>query len=118
MSAKVIPLRPRKDIREIVDAAFKEHLRHLKPEVSNCLRSELEVLLHKHFDHETPELTLTLPQDLSENQFESIRHNFRNVLEAYNDLVTERANALFRDLYLARLEICQLKHGSPDNSRR
>ncbi len=115
MRAKVIPLRPKKDIREIVDAAFEEHLRHLKPEVSSCLRSELEVLLHKHFDHETPELTLTLPQDLSETQFELIRHNFRNVLEAYNDLVTARANLLFRDLYLARLEICQLKYDRQDN---
>jgi hypothetical protein len=112
MPAKVIPLTPHKDrIKAVVNETLSQHPPHDCPEVVACLKTELEKILEKYFIDDTPELSLVLPDDLSREQFVKIRDNIHQLFHAHNERMVERSNAIFRDLYLSKLEICQLRYG-------
>lgn len=110
MPAKVIPLAQQKtNIRALVNDALKDHPPHPCPEVVECVKSELEKILEKYFLDEAPELTLSLPEDLTREQFLQIRGNLDRAFTAHNEQLIERSNAIFRDLYLTKLEVCKLR---------
>jgi len=112
MSAKVIPFaKDQKSIKDIVNEAVSANLSHLEPQVLHCLKGEVEKMLEKHFNGEPPEMTIQLPSDLTEEQFLQIRNNFDKVFHEHNERMIQRANAIFLDLYLSRLEYCELKYG-------
>lgn len=115
MSAKIIPLPgKKKKLRQIVEEAVENNLSHKNPQVLHCLKSEVEKLLEKHCTQDAPEITLALPPDLTEDQFQAIRVNFKQVFSEHNNRMIQRSNSIFLDLYLSRLEVCELKYGNPD----
>ncbi len=112
MAAKVIPFTSKKkQLRRIIEHAVDHNLSHKNPQVLQCLKQEIEVLLEKHFNGEAPEMTLKLPADLREDQFQSIRRNFKELFNEHNERMIRRSNSIFMDLYLSRLEVCELKYG-------
>ncbi len=116
MSAKILPFsKEKRSIKDIVNEAVSANLSHLNPRVIQCLKAEVEKMLEKHFSGEPPEMTIHLPSDLSEEQFAQIQHNFEKVFQKHNDHMIERANELLLDLYLSRLEYCELKYGSENH---
>lgn len=112
MSAKIIPFsKEKKTIKDIVNEAVSANLSHLEPQVLQCLKGEVERMLEKHFSGEPPELTIKLPSNLNEEQFHQIKSNFDSAFQEHNERMIQRANEIFLDLYLSRLEYCQLKYG-------
>lgn len=117
MSAKVIPLTgKKKQIEQIIEEAVDRNLSHKNPQVLTCLKKEIAVLLEKHFSAEPPEMTLALPPDLNEAQFNAIRENFRQIFSEHNERMIQRSNSIFLDLYLSRLEVCELRYGDLDRN--
>jgi hypothetical protein len=117
MSAKVISLNARqKQIHELIDQSVEASLPHKNPRVLTCLKADMETLVEKHFNTPAPEMTLPLPKDLTAAQFQQIKTNFQQLFSEHNEHMIQRSNAIFRDLYLSRLEVCELKYGdsSPD----
>lgn len=112
MSAKVIPFSgPKKKIEQIVEEAVDTNLSHMNPRVLACLKKEVTKLVEKHFSSESPEMTILLPSDLTETQYQLIKKNFNQIFNEHNERMLQRSNAIFLDLYLSRLELCELKHG-------
>ncbi len=112
MSAKILPFsKEKKSIKDIVNEAVSTNLSHLNPKVLQCLKAEVEKMLEKHFSGDPPEMTIQLPSDLSEEQFIHIKSNFDKVFQEHNERMIQRANEIFLDLYLSRLEYCELKYG-------
>ncbi len=117
MSAKILPFaKDKKSIKDIVNEAVSSNLSHLNPQVLQCLKGEVEKMLEKHFTGEPPEMTIQLPSDLSNEQFMQIKGNFDKVFQEHNERMIQRANEIFLDLYLSRLEYCQLKYGADNQS--
>ncbi len=117
MSAKVIPIgHKKKQIEQIIAEAVDRNLSHKSPQVLTCLKKEIALLLEKHFTSDPPELALSLPSDLNEAQFQTIRDNFRQVFSEHNERMIQRSNSIFLDLYLSRLEVCELKYGDLDQT--
>ncbi len=117
MAAKVIPISgKKKPIEQIIAEAVDRNLSHKNPQVLTCLKKEIAVLLEKHFSVEPPEMTLALPPDLNEDQFHTIRENFRNIFSEHNEQMIQRSNSIFLDLYLSRLEVCELRYGDHDRN--
>lgn len=115
MSAKVIPINgKKKEIEQIIAAAVDSNLSHKNPRVLNCLKKEIALLLEKHYTADPPELKLALPADLSEGQFHLISESFQQAFSEHNERMIQRSNSIFLDLYLSRLEICELKYGDND----
>ena len=111
MSAKVIPLKkPNSRVAEMIDAALEKHPPDQCPEVIDCLKRELEKIIEKYFIDEVPELSLKLPTDLSQEQFDEIRDGLGQLFNSYNKQMMERSNSIFRDLYQSKLDLCRLKH--------
>lgn len=112
MSAKVVPLNGRKkQIRELLDQSVDASLPHKNPRVLTCLKAEIEPLVEKHFSTAMPEMTLPLPKNLTAAQFQQIKTDFQKLFSEHNERMIQRSHAIFRDLYLSRLEICELKYG-------
>ena len=112
MSAKILPFaKDKKSIREIVNEAVSNNLSNLNPQVLQCLKSEVEKMLEKHFTGDPPEMTIQLPSGLNDEQFMQIKSNFDKVFQEHNEHMIQRANEIFLDLYLSRLEYCELKYG-------
>ncbi|MBN1959004.1 MAG: hypothetical protein JXQ81_12330 [Desulfuromonadales bacterium] len=115
MSAKVIPIAgKKKQIRQIIEDAVETNLSHKNPQVLKCLKGEIEQLLEKYFTSESPQMNLMLPSDLTEDQFHMIRQNFKQLFSEHNERMVQRSNAIFLELYLSRLEVCELKYGDHD----
>lgn len=117
MPAKIISLAQHKgSIKALIDETLKKHPPHPCSEVVECVKSELEKILEKYFIDDTPELTLSLPADLTKEQFLVIRETILEAFSVHDKQVTERSNAIFRDLYLSKLEICKLRNAqiNPD----
>lgn len=112
MSAKIITLNARqKQIRELIDQSVDASLSHKNPRVLTCLKEDMETLVEKHFSSTPPEMTLPLPKDLNAAQYQQIKTNFQQLFSEHNEHMIQRSNAIFRDLYLSRLEVCELKYG-------
>ena len=113
MSAKVIPFNgQKKDIGQIVEEAVDNNLSHMNPQVLSCLKKEVTKLVEKHFSGDPPEMTILLPSDLTEDQYLAIRKNFNLAFSEHNERMVQRSNAIFLDLYLSRLEFCELKYSN------
>lgn len=116
MSAKVIPLNNRKkEIRKLIDQTVDANLSHKNPQVLSCLKSEIETLVDKHFSGTAPEIVLPLPRDLTDVQFRQIKGNLQRAFTDHNERMVRHSNAIFLDLYLSRLEVCELKYGDPQS---
>jgi phosphoribosyl-ATP pyrophosphohydrolase len=112
MSAKIIPLtEKKKSLEKIIEEAIDQNLSHKNPRVLTCLKKEVADLLKKHLVTEPPEFTLSLPDDLSEAQLKTIKENFRQLFSEHNERMIQRSNSIFLDLYLSRLEVCELRYG-------
>ncbi len=108
--AKVIPFpQTPKKVSQIVAEILDNRLTHRNPQVLHCLKRELKGLVKKHFSDEVFAATLTLPADLSDEQFRSIERAFQQ----HNDQLVCRTNALFLDLCLSRMTICELQYQTP-----
>lgn len=115
MPAKVIPLTgKKKPIRQIIEDAVENNLTHKNPQVLSCLKREIDKLLEKHFNSEAPEMTLLLPSDLTDVQLQAIKMNFRQVFSEHNERMIQRSHSIFLDLYMSRLEVCELKFGDAE----
>lgn len=104
---------PKKRVAQLVDDILESRLRHRNPEVLNCLRQEMKQLVERYFSGEDFTATLLLPADLTDEQFKSIEKNFQQTFEEHNDRMIRRANAMFLDLCMSRMSICELKYGDP-----
>jgi hypothetical protein len=113
MTAKIIQFpRSRERVSKLVDEILETRLTHHNPAVLRCLRQELKELVEKYFPAEDFSATLILPGDLTEAQFKIIEENFHSLFQEHNDRMIRRANALFFDLCLSRMAICELRQGS------
>jgi len=111
MAAKVIPIKKTQmQVRHIIDEALAKHPPDQNPEVISCLKTELEKIIETYFIDDVPELSLQLPSDLTKQQFDEIKRCLGLLFGSYNQQMLERSSLIFRDLYQAKLEICQLRH--------
>jgi hypothetical protein len=111
MAAKVIPIKKSQvQIEQIIDEALAKHPPDQNPKVINCLKTELEKIIETYFIEDVPEISLKLPSDLTQQQFDEIKKGLGQLFECYNQQMLERSSLIFRDLYQAKLEICQLRH--------
>jgi septum formation topological specificity factor MinE len=118
MAAKIIQFpRSRERVSKLVDEILETRLTHSNPDVLLCLREELKELIEKYFPSEEFTATLILPGDLTEAQFKTIEENFQAVFQEHNDRMIRRANALFFDLCLSRMAICELRHKPQDGKK-
>lgn len=112
--AKIIPFpQAPKNLSQIVEDILDTRLAHRDPAVLRCLKKELRRLVEKFFTSEEFAATLVLPPDLSEEQFRMIEKNFQQVFQAHNDQLVRRTNALFLELCLSRMTICELEQQNP-----
>ncbi len=111
MPAKIIPLaqQQKTQIRSLVDSILNDNPPHSDPDVIACVKTELEKILEKYFIDEAPEFTLRLPADLTPEQFVTIKDNVNRLFSVHNEQLIQRSNAIFRDLYLSKLEVCALR---------
>lgn len=120
MPAKIIPLaqQQKTQIRTLVDNILNDNPPHPDPDVVACVKTELEKILEKYFIDDAPEFTLTLPDNLTHEQFVTIKSSVNRIFSVHNEQQIKRSNAIFRDLYLSKLEICALrkKQGMPNGS--
>ncbi|MFO7766463.1 MAG: hypothetical protein R6V33_08535 [Pelovirga sp.] len=118
MAAKVIPLKKtERRVADIIDEVLEQHPPDQCPEVVDCLKSELEKIIEKYFINVVPELSLKLPSDLSQEQFDDIRASLGQLFDHYNEQMLERSGSIFRDLYQSKLELCRLKHRHENSER-
>ncbi|MBD1400317.1 hypothetical protein [Pelovirga terrestris] len=111
MAAKVIPIKKSQaQIEQIIDEALAKHPPDQNPEVINCLKTELEKIIETYFIEDVPEISLKLPSDLTQQQFDEIKKGLGQLVDCYNQQMLERSSLVFRDLYRAKLEICRLRH--------
>ncbi len=110
MSAKVIQF-PKSKHRatRMVDEVIESKLSHKDPQTLACLKVEMKKLVDKYFDERELEATLMLPPDLTEEQFLFIKQSFEQVFNEHSERLIRRANALFLDLCLAKMEVCELR---------
>ena len=110
MCAKVIQF-PKSKTRasQLVDEVIESKLPHKDPETLRCLKVEMKKLVDKYFDEREMEATLMLPPDLTEAQFLFIKQSFEEVFNEHSERMIRRANALFLDLCLAKMEVCELR---------
>ncbi len=94
-----------KKIEEIIET----RLTHNNPEVLDEMKEELKSLVEKYYDDREFEVVLPLPQGLSPEQFKEIEENFQRVFHQHNERLVKRAQDIFLDLCLARLQVCELK---------
>lgn len=118
MAAKIIqfPSTPKR-VSKLVDEILETRLTHRNPEVLRCLRRELKVLIEKYFPAEDFTATLILPGDLTDAQFKTIEENFRSVFQEHNDRMIRRANALFLELCISQMRICELQYQPPNSEK-
>ena len=110
MSAKVIQFPKTKNrATQLVDEVIEKKLSHKDPEILSCLKVEMKKLVEKYFDEREMEATLMLPPDLTEEQFLFIKQSFETVFNEHSDRMIRRANSLFLDLCLAKMEVCELR---------
>ncbi|HMB16159.1 MAG TPA: hypothetical protein VKN62_07560 [Pelovirga sp.] len=111
MAAKVIPIKTSQSkIARIIDEALAKHPPDQSPEVMDCLKTELEKIIETYFIDDIPEVSLKLPSDLTQEQFDDIKNGLGQLFSSYNQQMLERSSQVFRDLYQAKLEICRLRH--------
>ena len=108
--AKVIPFpQATKNVAEIVEEILETRLTHKNPQVLRCLKRELQGLVERFFVTEEFSATMVLPADLSAEQFETIEQNLQAIFQQHNDQLVRRTNALFLELCLSRMTICELE---------
>jgi len=119
MAAKIIPLnKKKKPLKQLIEEAISSNHNNLSPQVLKCLKHEVEKILTRHYaDCDIPEVTIQLPSDLSTDQFMAIHQSINDAFVQHNEMMIERANAIFLDLYHSRLEYCELKYGDPGDGR-
>lgn len=111
MATKVIPIKkPQSKLAHIIDEALAKHPPDQSAEVIDCLKTELEKIIETYFIDDVPEMSLKLPSDLTQQQFDDIRAGLGRLFGSYNQQMLERSSLIFRDLYQAKLEICRLRH--------
>ncbi len=115
MSAKVIQFpNANERIAQMIDEIVDAKLTHDNPQVLDCLKVEMKTLVEKYFTGEDVPATLVLPPDLSDEQFNMIEKNFIQIFQQHNEQMLRQTNAMFLDLCLAKLNICELKHQPPE----
>jgi hypothetical protein len=108
--AKIIPFpQASETVSKIVDEILETKLNHRNPQVLRCLKKELQGLVTRFFVAEEFSATLILPPDLSDEQFHTIERNMQRIFQQHNDQLVSRTNALFLELCLSRMAICELK---------
>jgi len=108
--AKIIPFpQATKSIEQIVAEILETRLRHKNPQVLRCLKRELQDLVERFFAADEFSATLVLPADLSSDQFQLIEQNLQAIFQQHNDQLVRRTNALFLELCLSRMTICELE---------
>ena len=106
---------PKKRVSELVDDIIENRMLHRDPEVLDCLKGEMKRLVERYFSGDEFTATLLLPPDLTDEQFQTIEKNFRQTFHEHNDRMLQRANAMFLELCMARMAICEFKHGAAED---
>jgi hypothetical protein len=110
MAAKVIQFPGAKSWNlQKIDTLIEERLVHGNPEVLRELKLELKALVAKYYDDQEVVLRLPLPEGLSAAQVQEIEEQFHQVFQAYHEGLVKQTHAIFLDLCLAKLEICELR---------
>lgn len=108
--AKIIPFpQATKSVEQIVAKILETRLTHKNPLVLRCLKRELQDLVERFFSADEFSATLVLPADLNAEQFQSIEQNLQTIFQQHNDQLIRRTNALFFELCLSRMTICELE---------
>ncbi len=116
--AKVIQFpRSTRRISQLVDEIIETRLSHSSPQVLNCLKRELRGLVEKYYNGEEFASTLVLPAGLSDSQFKTIEQSFQRVFLEHNERFTQRSNAMFLDLCLAKMKVCELEFCPADSEQ-
>lgn len=109
--AKIIPFpNTRKQTSEMVEEIISARMPHKHPAIQKCLKTEMTELLKKYFTGEELSISLVLPRDLSEDQFDKIEQGIKETIGDHNQQMNHRVNQLFLDLCLSRMAICELRH--------
>ena len=109
--AKVIPFpKVRKQASQMVEQIINERMPHKPPEVLDCLKMEMTELVKKYFSDQDLALSLVLPNDLSEEQFNMIEKGIQETIGDHNQRMNNRANQLFFELCISRMAICELRY--------
>ena len=116
--AKVIQFpRSTRRVSQLVDEIIESRLSHSNPQVLDCLKRELRELVEKYYNGEEFASTLVLPAGLSDAQFQTIEQSFQRVFQEHNERFTQRSNAMFLDLCLAKMKLCELESCSVDSEQ-
>jgi len=108
--AKIIPFpQATKNVSQIVEEILETRLTHNNPQVLRCLKRELQSLVERFFVTDEFSATLVLPADLNAEQFQLIERNLQEIFQQHNDQLVRRTNALFLELCLSRMTICELE---------
>lgn len=94
-----------KKIEEIIET----RLTHDDPEVLDEMKAELKSLVARYYDDRDFEVVLPLPKGLDEQQVREIEESFQRVFFEHNERMVKRAQDIFLDLCMAKLQACELK---------
>lgn len=109
--AKIIPFpNGRKQASQLVEEIISTRMPDKPPEILQCLKSEMTELVKKYFTDKEAALSLTLPQDLNDEQFTLIEQSVKQAIGDHNRQMNSRANQLFFELCLSRMTICELRY--------
>jgi len=109
--AKIIPFPDHgKQTRDMLEQIISTRMPHKHPDVLRCLKIEMTELVKKYFTGEELALSVELPRDLSDEQFDFIEQGIKQAIGEHNRQLNKRTNQLFLDLCMARMMICELRH--------
>ncbi len=103
-----------KKIEEIIEKT----LTHEKPEVLEELKFEIKALVEKYYEDREVVLRLALPEGLNAEQVQEIEVNFNRIFQEYHDNLVKQTHAIFLDLCLAKLEICELRYALKEQDQQ
>ncbi|BCR04544.1 hypothetical protein DESUT3_16130 [Desulfuromonas versatilis] len=92
-----------------IEEIIESKLIHDDPAVLLAMKEELKHLVAKYYDDREFEVVLPLPPGLSPEQFHEIEESFQRVFLEQNERLVKRAQDIFLDLCLARLQVCELR---------
>ena len=109
--AKVIPFpNLHKQTSDMVEEIILAKMPHKHPEVVKCLKFEMTELVKKYFTGQELSLSLELPRNLSDEQFNTVEEGVKKAIAEHNRWMNSRTNQLFLELCMSRMTICELRH--------
>ncbi len=99
-----------------IEELIEQKLTHGDPEVLQELKEEIKTLIHRYYDDKEVVLRLPIPEGLTPEQIQAIEENFNKIFQQHHENLVKQTHAIFLDLCLSKLEICELRHSLKDKT--